>query len=102
MKSSALAAPFFALALASACNPARPPPDPSRAAAATSSPPTAACAARDRVCPAGQSCIAFRNYSGQAEHRCDVPCGEERSCPQGYACTDYDDGPESVCRPLLH
>jgi hypothetical protein len=101
MNSSLLALFSFGLASAIACTPSRQPPAHDRGVATFApSPPHVACAKTDPVCPSGTTCIAYRNYGGVEEHACDIPCGAGRVCPQEYACTDYDDGPENVCRPL--
>jgi hypothetical protein len=88
------------LALASACQPPRPP-APIRAAPANlikSAPPSAtSCSRSDPAC--GRTGTAYRDEGGEERWSCEIPCGAARTCPSSMACFDWDDGPENVCLP---
>lgn len=55
-------------------------------------------------CNAGQDCVRYQGIDGLDRFSCEIVCGRDdaghRVCPNGYACTDFDDGPENVCRPM--
>lgn len=52
-------------------------------------------------CNEGQECVRYMGEDGLDHQSCEISCaGNPQLCPNGYICTDWDDGPSDVCEPF--
>jgi hypothetical protein len=57
------------------------------------------------VCESPLECVGGQGIQGQdLERRCHLPCEDVQACPNGFACTRLNDGPDpggdrGICLP---
>ncbi len=51
-----------------------------------------------QLCMEGYTCTPYTGISGMEFNSCEIPCIENKYCPEGTSCLNIADGPQNICQ----